>query len=140
MNGKWLAVGALFCMASCMHGGLKLTPGPLKFYEGPDQPAESLAVIENDRNMFLVSIDSQDLRRWAQTHEVVAIAVLPGRHVLVAQPSKRAGFVSMDAVRIDFKAEPGHRYVASRRVVGGTAAPTWTPVFTDVTTGKELGP
>lgn len=140
MNRKWLGVGALVCVASCMHGGLKLTPGPIKFYEGPDQPAEAVAVIENDPNMFLVSIDSQDLRRWAQTHEVVTIAVLPGRHVLVAQPSKRGGFVSMDAVRIDFVAEARHRYVASRRIVGGSAAGTWTPVFTDVTTGKELGP
>jgi hypothetical protein len=123
-----------------MHGGLKLTPGPVKFYEGPTQPAESVAVIENDPNMFLVSIDGQSLRRWTQSHDVVVVAVLPGRHVVVAQPSARGGFVSMEAVRIDFIAEAGHRYVASRRIGGGTVSTTWTPVFMDATTGKEIGP
>jgi hypothetical protein len=97
-----------------------------------------VAVIENDPNMFLVSIDGQPLRRWTQTHEVVAIQVLPGKRILVAQPSARAGFVSSDAVRIEFLAQAGHRYVIARRIGGGTASATWSPVFTDMTTGKEV--
>jgi hypothetical protein len=121
-----------------MRGGLNLTPGPIKFYAGATQPAESVAVIQNDRNTFLVSIDGQSLRRWAQTHDVVAIQVLPGKRILVAQPSARAGFVSMDAVRIEFLAQAGHRYVISRRIGGGTARTTWIPVFMDMTTGKEV--
>jgi hypothetical protein len=123
-----------------MRGGLNLTPWPVKHYEGPSQPAESLAVIENDPNMFLASIDSQSLRRWTQSREVLSIQVLPGKHVLVAGPSIRGGYVSKDAARIEFLAEAGHRYVVSRRIGGGSAAGVWTPVFTDVTTGKELLP
>jgi hypothetical protein len=121
-----------------MRGGLNLTPGPIKLYEGATQPAESVAVIQNDPNMFLVSIDGQSLRRWAQTHDVVAIQVLPGKRSLVAQPSARAGFVSMDAVRIEFLAQAGHRYIISRRIGGGTAGTTWMPVFMDMTTGREV--
>ncbi len=138
MRLSWIGVTAPLCLAACMHGGLSLTPGPIKLYEGPTQPAESVAVIENDRNMFLVSIDGQSLRRWTQTHEVLAVQVLPGKRILVAQPSARAGFVSNDAARIEFLAHAGHRYVISRRIGGGTASATWTPVFTDMTTGQEV--
>jgi len=138
MRLSWLGVLATLCLAGCMRGGLTVTPGPIKLYEGVTQSAESVAVVENDPNMFLVSIDGQSLRRWTQTHDVVAVQVLPGKRILVAQPSARAGFVSMDAVRIEFLAQAGHRYVISRRIGGGTAAATWTPVFTDMTTGKEV--
>ena len=48
--------------------------------------------------------------------------------------------VSMDAARIEFLADAGHRYVVSRRVLGGSRSTEWTVVFTDVTTGKELLP
>ncbi len=126
MRWSWLGVLATLCLAGCMRGGLNVTPGPIKLYEGVTQSAESVAVVENDPNMFLVSIG------------VVAVQVLPGKRILVAQPSARAGFVSMDAVRIEFLAQAGHRYVISRRIGGGTAAATWTPVFTDMTTGKEV--
>ncbi|HTI04524.1 MAG TPA: hypothetical protein VL549_04360 [Gemmatimonadales bacterium] len=99
-----------------------------------------MAIIQNDPNMFLVSVDSQSMQRWTATHDVLRVQVLPGRHVVVAQPSARGGFVSMQAVRINFVAQAGHRYVASRQIGGGTASTTWTPVFTDVTTGKTIGP
>jgi hypothetical protein len=140
MKAKSLHAAVLLSLASCLPGGLNLKPGPIKLYEGPNQPAESLAVIENDPNMFLVSVDSQSLRRWTQSHDILTIHVLPGRRIIVAGPSVRAGFVSMDAARIEFVAEPGHRYVVSRRVVGGSRSTEWTAVFTDVTTGKELLP
>ncbi len=137
---RWgrIGVAGALCLAGCMRGGLNLTPGPIRLYEGATQPAESVAVIQNDPNMFLVSIDGQSLRRWTHTHDVVAIQVLPGKRILVAQPSARAGFVSMDAVRIEFLAHAGHRYVISRRIGAGTASTTWMPVFTDMTTGREV--
>jgi hypothetical protein len=138
MRWTWVVVGALLCLAGCMRGGLNLTPGPIQLYEGVAQPAESVAVIENDRNMFLVSIDGQSLRRWTQSREIVAVQVLPGKRILVAQPSARAGFVSRDAVRMEFLTQAGHRYVISRRIAGGSARGTWTPVLTDITTGKEV--
>jgi hypothetical protein len=138
MRWVWIGVGGALGLAGCMRGGLNLTPGPIQLYEGAPQPAESVAVIQNDRNMFLVSIDGHSLQRWARTHDVVAIQVLPGKRILVAQPSARAGFVSMEAVRIEFLAQAGHRYVISRRIGGGTAGTTWTPVFMDTTTGREV--
>ena len=138
MRRSWIGLTAPLCLTACLQGGVSLTPGPVKLYEGPSQPAESLAIIENDSAMFLVSIDGQSMRRWAQNRSVVTVHVLPGSRILVAQPSRRGGFESTDAVRIEFLAQAGHRYVISRRIGGGTASTTWTPVLTDMTTGKEV--
>ena len=139
---KALLTALLLGTLGCVHGGLNLKPGPVKFYEGPEAPAESLATLENDPNMFFASIDGRDLRRWQQSHDVLQVQVRPGTRVIVAAPSERAGFVSMDAARIEFVAEAGHRYVVSRRLRGGSnrGPDEWTVVFKDMTTGKELLP
>ena len=140
MKTNALRIMAVLLITGCLRGGLNLMPGPIKLYDGPDQPTGSVAVIENDRNMYMASVDSQDLRRWTHSHDVLIIHVLPGKHVIVAQPSARAGFVSVHAARIEFVAAAGHHYVVSRRILGGTGAGEWTAVFTDTTTGKELVP
>lgn len=140
MKAAYLAGAALLALTACMRGGLNLTPGPIQLYDGPKQPADSLALIENDPNMFIVSIDSQDLRRREHAHDVLSVNVVPGRHVLISQPSERAGFRSFAAARIEFVAQKGHRYVISRRVTGSVPSLEWQAVFTDRTTGKELLP
>jgi hypothetical protein len=140
MKASLFGLATLLGLASCMQGGLNLTPGPVKLYEGPDQPAASVALIENDPNMYLASVDGQSLRRWSHNRDVITVQVLPGKRTIVAGPSARAGYVSMDAVRIEFVAEAGHRYVVSRRTTGGSAGGAWVAVFTDMTTGKELFP
>ena len=140
MMTRVFAAALLVVAAGCLKGGLNLKPGPVKFYDGPEAPAESLATLENDANMFFATIDGKDLRRWQQSHDVLQVQVRPGTHVIVAGPSTRAGFVSMDAARIEFVADAGHRYVVSRRVLGGSRSTEWTAVFTDVTAGKELLP
>jgi hypothetical protein len=139
MNARSLGVAALLPVASCLPGGVSLTPG-IRLYDGPELPPSAVALIENDPNMYLASVDGRSLRRRAHSHNVLTVQVLPGKHMIVAGPSARAGFVSVDAARIEFIAEAGHRYVVSRRIVGGSNSAKWTPVFTDVTTGKELVP
>jgi hypothetical protein len=57
------ATVAVLALTACMRDGLNLTPGPIQLYDGPKQPADSLALIENDPNMFIVSLDSQSLVR-----------------------------------------------------------------------------
>lgn len=140
MRTGLVAALAFLVLAGCMRGGLNLTPGPIKLYEGQVQPPESLAIIENAGNMYLVSVDSQSLIRRAHAHDTLTVQVAPGRHVVVAQPSERAGLVSLQAARIEFVAHAGHRYVVSRRVIGNSADRKWEAVFVDVTTGKELLP
>src|SRR5262245_58750820 len=126
-----------FLNTSCVRGGLSLSPGPIRFYEGPEQAPEYVAVIENDRTMFFESLDGRDLGRWTQTREVVRFQVLPGTHVVVAGPSERAGVVSTEAVRVEFRADAGHRYVISRRLSGGSSGGAWQPILTDVTPGRR---
>jgi hypothetical protein len=101
MKGTLLPLTAVLCLASCVHGGLNVTTGPIQLYDGSPLPAESVAIIQNDPNMFLVSVDSQSMQRWTATHDVLRVQVLPGRHVVVAQPSARGGFVSMPLHAID---------------------------------------
>jgi hypothetical protein len=140
LRTKLVLVGAMIVLTGCLSGGLNLKPGPVRFYEGPEHPADSVALIENDPNMYLASVDGHSLRRWTASHDVVTVQVLPGNRTLVAGPSARSGYVSMDAVQIQFLAEAGHRYVVSRRIIGSSAVGGWVAVFTDVTTGKELFP
>src|ERR1044071_8526484 len=92
MKSDRYATVVLLALTACMRGGLNLTPGPIQLYDGPKQAPEALALIENNPNMFIVSIDSQSLIRRQHAHEVLSVNVVPGRHVLVAQPSERAGF------------------------------------------------
>ena len=91
MKGTVVVATILVVLTACMRGGLNLTPGPIQLYDGPKQPADSLALIENDPNMFIVSLDSQSLMLRQHAHEVLSVNVVSGRHVLVAQPSERAG-------------------------------------------------
>lgn len=136
MSNKPIVIGLFLSSTACVPG-LSLRPGPIKFYDGPAQSAPSLAIIENDRNMFLESIDGRDLRRWTQTRDVLSVHVLPGMHVVVAGPSIRAGVISNDAVRLEFIAEAGHRYVVSRRLTGGSTGGAWELVLTDLTLGAQ---
>src|SRR5688572_9843063 len=115
MSATRFVTGLLISVTACVHG-FSLTPGPIKLYEGPDLPITSVALIENDRNMFLESVDGRSLRRWSQTRDVLTIQVLPGKHAVVAGPSVRAGVISTDGVRLEFGAAPGRRYTRSLRL------------------------
>jgi hypothetical protein len=115
--------------------------GP-RLYDGPRLPPSSVAILENARDTYLMSVDGRSLQRWSHTRDIVRVELLPGPHTFVAGPSARSGFrdVSGLAVEVSFVAEAGHVYRVSRTITGGAARPEWTLLLTDVTTGRQLLP
>jgi hypothetical protein len=135
---------------------------PYRHYEGPELPAEKVAVLVSSQasatrgllsdklgihalgtaNVFVNEIDGKKKQGKFSYNEATAhqfeIHLLPGKHSLLLRIDY-AGAITQP-ITINFVAEAGHRYFVAARIeeVGGKRH--WSPVLVDETTNTLIHP